>query len=576
MYLRTTERTKADGTKVRYFQLADNVWDSSKQCAVARVVYNFGRADQLDGDKLRRLARSILRAVGDVSAGQETCVEDLKGKLVPIKVREAWPYGGVFALHELWKELEVDKVLSKVLRSEGITQPLALAVFAMVANRALAPCSKLYCFEQWLREDVFLPGAERLQLHHLYRAMDLLEEHKVEVEKSVFFATADLLNADVDIVFYDTTSVHFEIEDQDEDVLEHNDEMYEPMRRRGHSKNGRTDAPQVVVALAVTRDGLPVRSWVFPGQTTDVTTPEQIKKDLAGWRLGRCVFVGDTGMNSAENRRMLALGSGKYILGCKMRGGDEVTTLVLSRPGRYREVADNLRVKEVVVEDSAGTRRYVVCHNPDEQKRQREHRAKVVTQLEHELSTLRPAEDERLSKRACELLASRRYGKYLKQTKEGIALNQAAIKRAGRYDGKWVLTSNDESLSAEDLAMGYKQLLRVEQCFRQLKSGLRVRPVYHWRPWRIQAHVTLSVLALLLERVAETRCRMTWRNVVDELETIKVIEYDHGEVRVRQTTQIRFNTHRLLTCLRLPEPPRVHSVTQVPKDIVDRNDDDES
>jgi hypothetical protein len=252
-------------------------------------------------------------------------------------------------VEQLYKQLGIEKILASQAGSKRAARRQVEAVFAMVANRTLAPCSKLYCWEQWLREDVLIPGAQRLELHDLYFGMDLLELHKEQIEKAVYFSMADLMNADVDLIFYDTTSLHFEVDEEDEDELGKHGRTYEPQRKRGHSKNGRGDAPQIVVGLAITRDGLPVRSWVFPGNTADVTTVAQIKKDLKGWRLGRCVFVGDAGMNSEENRRQLSLGGGKYILASRMRGGGEVADEVLTRPGRYHTVKDNLRVKEVIV-----------------------------------------------------------------------------------------------------------------------------------------------------------------------------------------------------------------------------------
>lgn len=559
MYLRTTKRRNADGTETRYYQLAENEWDARRGCAVAKVVYNFGRADQVDGDKLRRLAKSILRVFSD-----EPVVEGADGG--EVRIRDSWPYGGVYVLDQLWKELGIDKVLLGRARSKKTAANFERALFAMVANRCLSPYSKLYCWEQWLREEVFLPSAAPLDLHHLYFAMDFLELHKAEVEKSVYFAMADLMNADVDVIFYDTTSLHFEVDEEDEQPQQHKLlGKYEPMRKRGHSKNGRGDAPQIVIGLAVTRDGLPVRSWVLSGETNDVTTIEKVKKDLQGWRLGRCIFVGDAGMNSADNRRTLALGNGKYILGSRMRAGDEVTTQVLARQGRYKEIRDNLRVKEVVLGDGARRQRYVVCHNPTEETRQREHRAKLVSELEAELASMQQPKTGRHSKRACELLASARYGKYLRQLATGqLRIDRGAIQDAERYDGKWVITSNDDTLTAEDLALGYKQLLRVEQCWRQMKSGLRMRPVFHYRPWRIQAHVTISVLALLLERVAEIRAGDTWRNIAARLEKIQVVEYDRGEARIRQTSEVRPEVEALLKKLRVAPPPKLHSVESAP------------
>ncbi len=556
MYLRTTKRRNGDGQEIAYFQLAENVWDAKRGYAVAKVVYNFGRADQVDGEMLRRLAGSILRAVGDGVAPAED-----------VKVLDTWPFGGIWVLEQLWNELGIPRLLrERAGRHKTLTvRSFERAIFAMVANRSLDPYSKLYCWEQWLREEVFLPSASRLELHHLYLGMDFLEEHKAELEKAIYFSMSDLMNADVDLIFYDTTSLHFEIDDEDETVQHKRFDggdrrSYSPQRKRGHAKNGRDDAPQIVVGLAVTRDGLPVRSWVFPGNTADVSTIERVKEDLRGWRLGRCVLVGDAGMSSEENRRKLALGGGKYILATKLRAGDEVTEIVLARAGRYKEVAGNLRVKEVIVGDGERRRRYVVCHNPQEEERQRAHREKLVDQLEAELASMTQPSAQH-TKKACELITSSRFGRYLRQTSTGrLRVDRTAVREAARYDGKWVITSNDDTLTPEDLALGYKQLMRVEECWRQLKSGLRLRPVFHYRPWRIHAHVTIAVLALLLERIAELRAGDTWRNIRAKLNTIKVVAYQRGQVKVQQTSEIKPEVAELLRALRVSEPPKLHQI----------------
>jgi len=547
MYLRETKRRNGDGSIIRYYQLAENEWDKQKGCAVAKVVYNFGRADALDRDKLKRLAQSILRLFSS---------EEALAAEPDVEVLDSWPYGGVYVLEQLWRELEIDKVL-------GRGEPYERALFAMTANRALRPYSKLYCHEQWLKEEVFFPEGQDLQLHQLYRAMDYLLVNQASVEKAVYFKMADLMNADVDLIFYDTTNIHFEIDEEDESGCKGpDDKVRGPLRKRGKAKNKRYDAPLVTVGLAVTREGLPVRSWVFSGNTTDVTTVERVKADLRGWKLGRCVFVGDAGMNSAENRRTLSTGNGKYILAAKMRGGDEVTKQVMTRAGRYQLVADNLRVKEVVVGNGERRQRYIVCHNPEEAVRQRHHREKLLKELEQELVTLKsPAPGESHSKRTCDLLTSERFGRYLRQTKRGkLRIDRAAVRREKRFDGKWVITSNDDTLTSEDLALGYKQLMRVEECWRTMKLGLRMRPAYHWVPHRIEAHVKLCVLALLLERVAEIRGGDTWRNLVAQLDTIKVVEYLRAEARVRQTTRVRTEVSALLSRLRIPSPPKLHAI----------------
>jgi transposase len=560
MYLRVTKRRNRDGSEVRYYQLADNVWDVQKQCAVAQVVYNFGRADQLDEAKLRRLAESILRVFPS---------ESIERGSDDILVLHSWPYGGVYVLEALWRELTIGTVIQEQLKATEVDQPFERSLFTMVANRGLCPYSKLYCYEQWVPKEVFLPSAKDLELHHFYFGMTFLEENKEAIEKAVYFKMADLMNADVDLIFYDTTSLHCEIDEEDESEFERESRShpgekhrYPPLRRRGHSKNGRGDAPQIVVALAVTREGLPVRSWVFPGQTKDDTTIEQVKADLKGWRLGRCVFVGDSGMNSEENRKTLSLGGGKYILATKMRGGGEVTDEVMTRAGRFHEVKENLLAKEVFVGDGERRRRYVVCFNREEAKRQARHRQKLLELLAAELESLKSPGDKSHSRRACELLSSARFGRYIRKTKRGkLRVDRAAVAREAALDGKWVITTNDDTLSVDDLVLGYKQLMRVEECWRTMKSGLRTRPMFHRSPHRIKAHVSLCVLALLLERVAEIRAGDTWRNIRAKLETIKVVEYVRDNVRVRQTTEISAEVTSLLKRLGVPPPPRLHEIS---------------
>lgn len=555
MFLRETRRRLTDGASVSYYQLAENVWNPKTQRPETRIIYNFGRVDEAARERLRRLARSILRR----ASPEEVVAAD------PSFVLEnAWPHGGLYVLDALWERLGLREAVQRCVQAERSQAPLERALFAMVANRSLAPRSKLYCYEQWMREEVYFPAGAGIELHHLYRAMDLLEKHHETIEREVFWRTCDLLNAQVDLIFYDTTTLHCEIEEEDEGDTRGSraagGRRYPALRRFGYAKNGRGDVPQVVVGLAVTRDGLPVRCWIFPGNTVDVTTVEQVKADLRGWQLGRCVFVGDAGMVSAENLEHLAKGGGRYLLGTRLKAGDEVTTRVINRPGRYRTVKDNLRVKEVWVPGrGAGERRrrYVVGFNPQEAERQRRHRAQVVRLLEAELTALKRAGADH-PKRACELMASGRFRPYLRQLKGGrLRLDRRAVREAARYDGKFVVTSNDDTLTAEDLALGYKQLLRVEQSWRELKSGIRLRPMFHWVAHRIHAHVRLAVLSLLLERVAERACQDTWRNIRDHLDQLKVARFRTPHGRLVQTSELRPETLKVLNQLKIKPPPTV-------------------
>ena len=563
MYLRETHQKRADGSIVTHLQLAESTWNPRKKRSEVRIVYNCGRAnDPQTAERLRKLAQSILKKC----APEEIVEQNPQWRLL-----DTWPFGALYVLEAIWKRLGIPEIIAEQLAHRKVDFALERALFAMVANRACAPSSKLYCYEQWLREEVRIDGTESLALHHLYRAMDLLEAHKEDIEKALYFRLADLLNLDVELIFYDTTSLHFEMDEIDQgegedDLVEGSiaagSKTYQAPRKRGMSKNGRSDAPQIVIGLAVTRDGVPVRHWVFPGNTVDVSTVAQVKDDLKGWQLSRCVFVGDAGMVSQANLDRLSKSGGKYILCMPMRRGDEVTHEVLQRPGRFQKVSDNLRVKEVMVGEGERRRRYVVCHNPHEETRQRRQRRQVLWELEAELASLQQMKGESHSKRVCQLRSSRRYGRYLRLTQGGVLRIDAAKRRAAeQLDGKFVVHSNDDSLRPADLALGYKQLQRVEEAWRTLKSGLRVRPVYHWAVHRIHAHVALSVLALLLERLIEQACDDTWRNIRADLDRIKLAQLSSPHGEVWQVTEPSPEASNHLKCLETKNPPAILHLT---------------
>jgi len=555
MYLRESKQRRADGSVVTYLQLAENVWDAAQRRSQARIVHNCGRADDSEVvERLRRLAQSILRRCSpeEIVAGGDDW-----------RLICAWPYGDLYVVEALWKRLGIDTIVRQQAGVRKLGFDVERALFALVANRACAPASKLYCHEQWLKEDAPIEGTQTLKLHQLYRAMDFLEANKDAIEQAIFYRVADLLNLDVEVIFYDTTSLHFEIDDEDEGDPDGNVEgsaaagkkSYAAPRKRGHSKNGRGDAPQIVVGMAVTREGFPVRHWVFPGNTVDVTTVAKVKEDLRGWQLTRCLFVGDAGMVSQANLQTLSNGGGKYLLAMPMRRGDEVTEEVLSRPGRYRTVAENLEVKEVVVGAGERRRRYAVCFNPLEAKRQKAHREELLNELEAELASLSDLTEGSHTKRMCALRSSTRYGRLLKETKRGLAIDRQAVAELERFDGKFVVHSNDDTLTAEDMALGYKQQQRVEEAWRTMKSGLKIRPVFHWAPHRIHAHIAITVLALLLERTIEHACQDTWRNIRDDLKRIQLAELSSPNGRVWQVTEPSPDAANRLKSLKV-QPPK--------------------
>ena len=507
-----------------------------------------------------RLVRSINRILGE-DESRDPAKDATSGGGADIAIDAVFALGIPLVARHLWNQLGIGPAIRTCIAKAGLTAPHETALLAMASNRLDDPGSKRGCAERWLADTAWMPEAADLTVDHLYRALDFLSVWTDEIEQAVFLQTADLFRLDVDLIFYDTTTAYFEIDEADEVEQAWGGRLFAPLRRRGHSKEGRDNQPQVIIAMAVTRDGMPVRSWVLPGDTADVSTVARIKAELHAWRLGRCLFVGDAGMYSADNLAALSKGLGRYILAVPMRKLREVEGDVLTRPGRYQKVADNLQVKEVWVGEGERRKRYVLCLNPEQAARQRHHREQVLADLAAELAVLAERETDH-PKAACALLTSRRYGRYLSENVAGRPqLDQSKIAAAAKFDGKFVVITNDETLSAADVALGYKGGWIIESCFRRMKqTGLEVRPMFHWTPRRIEAHVKLCVLALQMQRAAEIACGLPWAQIAHALSALKAVRY-HAEGRgIVQRTKITPEVSEILRKLGISTPKRLLSL----------------
>jgi Transposase DDE domain len=562
VYLRETRRRNKDGTVVSYLQLAHNERHRVTGSPVAKVIHSFGRADQVDRAALARLVASISRllepgrAVAAAAAGE-------------VEVLDARRLGGAWVLGRLWERLEIGKAIWRVAAGRRVDGRAAeRIIFALTAQRALEPASKLAA-ARWVAERVFIEGCPAFSDDAAYRAMDFLLDALEEIAAEIFYAVAHLLSLDVDIVFVDTTSTYWELEvaaelaeaadrdggDDEGEVPGENGE-----RRLGHSKDHRDDLPQVVIAMAVTRDGIPVRCWTFPGNEPDQKIIRKVKDDLGSWNLRRLVWVADRGFASAANRAYLARGGGRYIHAEKLRSTNAEAAAALARQGRYHQVAGNLRVKEVWVPGKdAGARaeRFAVCHNPEQAGRDRLVRERLAAHLEG----LIDGSDAWAKSKRDELVGSLKdkpgLRRFLRRTRTGrLRIDRAAIRREARLDGKWLLRTNDETLTPEDLAAAYKQLIAVERGWKDMKGALRLRPVFHYREDRIRAHVQLCWLALLLIRVAENAAGDTWRNIRRELDRMHLVTLATADGQVAQRSVTTDGQQAILRALDLPEPPK--------------------
>src|SRR5437867_3789798 len=472
MYVKTSVRKTKNG-EVRYLQLAHNEWDAAKGRSVPKVVYSFGREDQLDKDAIRRLVASLSKLLEPGEALAATADADLA-------FTESRPYGGAYVLDQLWQRLGIGKILAG-LTSSGRGRPRdAVAaervLFGLVANRALAPSSKLAASE-WMSRDVHVDGLGEVDDDACYRAMDWLHDVRGELEKQVYFQVADLLNLQVDLIFFDTTSTYFETGAADEEVPrdwrgektagqdtaggdgeEAGGDGENPggkpggFREYGKSKDSRDDLPQVVIGLAVTREGIPVRVWCWPGNTADSALIRQVKTDMRHWSLSRVVWVADRGFTSAENRRYLRKGGNHYIIGEKLRSGSAEAAAALSRQGRYQEVAGNLRVKEVrIAEDE----RFVICHNPEGAERDAATRARLVAQLRELIDGADALSRDKRAELRGVISTKPGLNRYLRDTPGGLLRVHAGNARAEEnLDGKYLLRTSDPKMTAEDIALG--------------------------------------------------------------------------------------------------------------------------
>ncbi len=560
MYVRTSSRKTKDGT-VRYLQLAHSEWDAKAGVSRPRILFSFGREDQLDRGAIERLIAALARMLDPAAATSAARPADLE-------VTDSRPVGGTHLLDALWRRLGIDTAMTGLLAGRKLDARVERVLFALVANRALAPSSKLAATD-WIGNDAHIEGLDQINDEACYRAMDWLTAIEPTLAEQVYFQVTDLLNLEVDLLFFDTTNTHFELDQADEPVGRDRDGQVtdDPgqvvkeagFRSYGKSKDGRDDLPQVVVGMAVTRDGIPVRVWSWPGGTADSTLVRQVKDDMRAWSLSRIVWVADRGFSSRDNRRELMAGAGGYIIGEKLRSGSAEVKAALSRPGRYQHVRDNLQVKEVNI---GSDDRFVLCYNPEQAERDAAVRTRLVAQLAEAIDgTDKLGKTERAK---LEGVLSTKPGlkRFLRVTPGGLLrIDKKKIEAEANLDGKYLLRSSDPHLSSEDIALGYKQLLEVERGWRDMKQVLDLRPVYHRREDRIRAHVWLCWLALLLMRVAENTTGLTWNRIRAEAQRVHAVTFTGPAGTFRKTTQLSKTQRDLFVTLGIAPPKTILDIT---------------
>jgi transposase len=511
-------RVKKSG-RYEYLQIVENRRVGKK--TVQRVISTIGRMDQLHAKgNIESLVRSLSRFSEKVLLVLSSQSDvNASGKKI----------GPALVFERLWKELGIKEVIQDLLAQRKFEFDVERAIFLTVLHRLFTSGSDRSC-EKW-RRDYVIAGVEDLDLHHLYRAMTFLGEEvtdqkdrtpfsprctKDRIEEMIFWSQRDLFS-ELELVFFDTTSIYFEGRGGN------------AMGKRGFSKDHRSDLRQMVVGAVIDDKGRPICCEMWPGNTTDVTSlipvTERIRKRFG---ILRFCIVADRGMISKGTIKELEKEKISYILGTRMRRVNEIKTEVLTRGGRYTEVYPEgttskdpspLKVKEVIHNDH----RYIVCLNTRQARKEAADREAITEALE-----------EQLKKGAKSLVGNKGYRRYLKIDKGSARIDRDKIKNESRFDGKWVLTTNTD-LPAEKVALKYKELWQVERVFRDVKSLLETRPVYHQCDENIRGHVFCSFLALVLRKELERRLNdaghvFEWSDIKQDLKALQetVIE-DHGK-----------------------------------------------
>jgi len=526
---------RAKGTEpYRYLQVVENHREGKR--TVQRVLCTLGRVDQLMASgSTDALLRSLARF------GQQVCVVDgyRSGHLAAGLVRQTGPD---LVFGRLWQALGIRQALVELLRGRRFEFPVERVVYLTVLHRLFESGSDRAA-ARW-RRDVHIPGTEEVQLHHQYRAMRWLGEVKEQVEENLFNRRRDLFT-ELSLVFFDTTSLYFE------------GHGGESLGQYGHSKDHRPDLRQMVMGAILTGDGRPVCCEVWPGNHADggslLPVVDRLRERFG---LSRVCWVADRGMISADTVKGLEERKLEYILGARMRQQREVREEVLSRAGRYQEVAENLRVKEVWV----GEHRYVVCHNPQEEAKDAADREAILAGLE-----------DQLKDGAKQLVGNRGYRRFVRVEKGAVSIDPQKVAAEARYDGKFVLRTNT-TMPASEVAVQYKRLLLVEQFFRATKSLVETRPIFHQWDATIRGHVFSSFLALVLmdelqRRLAAKGWKFEWEHIRQDLAVLEEVEVRDGDQRFLLRTDLQGVTGKVLQGVGVAIPPPARLI----QDVVPKN-----
>lgn len=495
----------------------------------------------------REVPRQRAEWVAQFSAAEEV----LTATGQSMEFTESRPLGGTWALDALWTRLGVAASARRLLAGRGIAESAERVLFALVANRALAT-SSVPPAGQWASEDVFISGLPGTTENACCQAADWLLEIGEALEREIFDRVGTILNRDTGPVFFGVTAAWFDGGQGIRGRAGDDDRGPAWLQTYGKHADHGEYPPRAVIGIAVTRDGIPVRTWCWERPAAEQELIREVKDDLRDWGSPRIISVRGQGSTTAESRRYLRE-SGNYVIAEKLRSGSAEADAAVSRQGRYQDVAANLRVKEVRLGDDE---RSIICHNPGRAVREAEIRARTLARLTEFIKyTDTLSKDKRAEARA--LIAARPgLNRYVRVTSDGrLRIRAKSVKAEENLDGKYLLCASDSEMTAEDIAMGYTRLLEIEDSLAAMNELVELRSACHCAQRRIHAHVLLCWLALLLARVAENACRAGWPTLRRELDRIAIGTFTGPVGTFHQRTEITDAQRAIFAQLGIDPPP---------------------
>ncbi len=577
MYLRHST-VKRNGKTHRYWRLVRSVRRGGKVCQ--ETVASLGELDAKGRARASALARHFLgeRAEQLDFFEDRTSFEPVSVQLNKVRVEGGLAFGDVWLAWLLWKALDLDKFCAKVMDNRREKVPWADIAMILVVARLCEPSSELHIAEDWYRRTALenLTGIEAAAIHHtrLYQGLDKLLPHKRELETHLKERLGNLFDLSYDLLLYDVTSTYFEGEAKGNHLAQY-----------GYSRDRRGDCKQVCIGLVVSREGFPLGYQVFAGNRTDVTTVEEIVEEMES-RYGKAsrIWVMDRGMISQENLRWLREEKRKYIVGTPRSELKNWENELIDRGG-WKEVREGLEVKLCPGPDGLET--FILCRSEDRREKEKAMHERFSKRIVEGLERLsrrlekarKKANRSQVERQIGRLLGrnSRAAGKFDVRVKEdkrrrsGLRLlwkvNAGWDDWAGLSEGTYVLRSNVNEWRADELWQAYMQLTEAENAFRIQKSELSIRPVWHQKTERVEAHILVCFLAYVLWRTLagwQTKAGLgsSPRTILEEFNRIQSVDVilpleSRRELRLRCVVQPDRAQKVLLERLGLRLPKRL-------------------